>query len=154
MLLAGPPGCFREAGYSPCGWSTGSGGASTSGSLAERESQGTGGHITNKTSKHQLKSQHVPYFSWARFLGLGLASNSESSVGDVATDLKALGLTSRRWGGAEEFPLVVLNFRPCTSGSIASIRKLSGNSPLPGTDGGTLLPPLPAPKELVSQGSL
>lgn len=123
--------------------------------MAERESQGTGGHITNMTSKHQLKSQHVPHFSWARrFLGLGLASNSESSVGDVAPDLKATGLTSRRRGGAEEFALAGLNFRPCTGGSIVCIRKLSGNSPLPGTDGGTLLPPLPAPKELVSQGSL
>lgn len=52
------------------------------------------------TSKYQLKSQNISHFSWAlRLLVLGLASNSESSVGDVVPGLKAMSLISRRQGG-------------------------------------------------------
>lgn len=53
------------------------------------------------TSKHQ----NIPHPSWAlRFLGLGLASNNESSVGEVVPGLKAMGLISRRQGGCGGVP--------------------------------------------------
>lgn len=66
-----------------------------------------------------------------------------------------MGLTTGREGrGPRSFLLSGLSFRLWTSKSIDCARKLGGNNPLPGTNGGKSLSPLPAPKELVSQGSL
>lgn len=47
-----------------------------------------------------------------------------------------------------------LDFRSWTSKNIECARKVGGSNLFPGTDGGKSLSPLPAPKELVSQGSL
>lgn len=61
------------------------------------------------------------------------------------------------WEGgktAEEAPLCQGWISGPGLASVECARKVGGSNLLPGTDGGKSLSPLPAPKELVSQGSL